>query len=151
MSKFDSMGKMELRAACKAAGIAYGKLNNDGMRAALQADVARHNDEVLAQIEAAEDAVGYVEAPDGSAPTKAQAAAIAKAGVKIEKNREERNGIKRPSAGGKCRVIWDTLDAMGANTAAKEVKAVAEQRGWNPNNASIEFYQWRKFNGYGKK
>ena len=31
--------------------------------------------------------------------------------------------------------------------AVQQVKALAEERGWNPNNASIEFYQWRKFNG----
>jgi hypothetical protein len=24
---------------------------------------------------------------------------------------------------------------------------MAAANGWNPNNASIEFYQWRKFNG----
>src|SRR5690606_31787629 len=34
---FDEMGKKELRAACKAAGISYAKLNNGGMRAALKA------------------------------------------------------------------------------------------------------------------
>lgn len=36
-NKFDKMGKEELRAACREAGISYSKLNNDGMRAALQA------------------------------------------------------------------------------------------------------------------
>ena len=32
---YTNMGKEELRAACRAAGISYGKLNNDGMRDAL--------------------------------------------------------------------------------------------------------------------
>ena len=32
---YSTMNKDELRTACKAAGIAYGKLNNDAMRAAL--------------------------------------------------------------------------------------------------------------------
>ena len=36
-TKFDAMGKEELRAACRAAGVSYSKLNNDGMRAALRA------------------------------------------------------------------------------------------------------------------
>lgn len=36
-TQFAALGKEELRAACRAAGISYGKLNNDGMRAALQA------------------------------------------------------------------------------------------------------------------
>lgn len=72
-------------------------------------------------------------------------------GIKIEKGREERNGIKRPSAGGKCRAVWDALDEYveleGTQPDAKVVKAWALENGWNPNNASIEFYQWRKFNG----
>lgn len=37
---FADMGKEELRAACRTAGISYGKLNNDGMRAALEAKQA---------------------------------------------------------------------------------------------------------------
>ena len=73
------------------------------------------------------------------------------AGLKIEKDREERNGIKRPSVGGKCRAVWDAMDelrdANGTPPTAKQVKEMATERGWNPNNASIEFYQWRKFNG----
>lgn len=71
-------------------------------------------------------------------------------GLKIEKNREERNGVKRPSVGGKCRAVWDALDAMvaeGNPPASKTVKEMAVVRGWNPNNTVIEFYQWRKFNG----
>lgn len=71
-------------------------------------------------------------------------------GLTIEKNREERNGVKRPSAGGKCRAVWDALDRdveAGQQPDAKRVKELADANGWNPNNAAIEFYQWRKFNG----
>lgn len=72
-------------------------------------------------------------------------------GVKIEKNREERNGVKRPSVGGLCRAIWDFCDAQVlANGEAPTVKAIKEAapgQGWNPNNASIEYYLWRKFMG----
>jgi len=72
-------------------------------------------------------------------------------GLKIEKNRPEQNGIKRPSAGGRCRAVWDALDEYRENEGeipdAQFVKMLAEENGWNPNNASIEFYQWRKFNG----
>lgn len=75
-------------------------------------------------------------------------------GLKIEKDRPEQNGIKRPSIGGKCRAIWDALDAYRAETgelpASKTVKELAADEGWNPNNASIEFYQWRKFHGISK-
>jgi hypothetical protein len=72
-------------------------------------------------------------------------------GLKIEKDRPEQNGIKRPSAGGRCRAVWDALDAYRAETGdvptAKVVASLAADEGWNPNNASIEFYQWRKYNG----
>ena len=72
-------------------------------------------------------------------------------GLIIEKNRPEQNGVKRPSAGGLCRAVWDACwahqETTGTPPTAKEVKAIAEANGWNPNNASIEYYQWRKFNG----
>jgi hypothetical protein len=70
---------------------------------------------------------------------------------KVEKDRPEQNGIKRPSSGGLCRAVWDFcdahLEANGAPPAAAQVKAEAERVGWNMNNACIEFYQWRKYNG----
>ena len=76
-------------------------------------------------------------------------------GLKIEKDRPEQNGIKRPSIGGKCRAIWDALDEYRAETGelptSKTVKELAADSGWNPNNASIEFYQWRKYHGIGKQ
>lgn len=179
MSNFDEMGKVELRAACKEAGIKYyGKMNNDGMREALKAHYAEPvQDEQTAQTEpeavVTEPEASAEEAEQSSAPsamgrmwlqllgagrgeTKKQeerAPASAKStstGLKIEKNREERNGIKRPSVGGTCRAVWDAMDEMvasGKNPSAKDVKALVEERGWNPNNASIEFYQWRKFHG----
>lgn len=171
MINFNEMGKVELRQACKEAGIKnYGKMNNDGMRAALEA----HYAEAKGAEEAAPEAVvteevqeeAPVSAPSGlaamvqqmiganekkeeerSAPTAAKRTS---SGLKIEKDREERNGIKRPSVGGTCRAVWDALDAAvaeGKTPSAKDVKAMAEANGWNLNNASIEFYQWRKFNG----
>lgn len=72
-------------------------------------------------------------------------------GIKIEKNREEQNGVKRPSIGGVCRAVWDACDAFrlqtGRSPMPKEIKELAAEEGWNQNNASIEMYQWRKFNG----
>ena len=72
-------------------------------------------------------------------------------GLIIEKNRPEQNGVKRPSAGGLCRAVWDACwahqEITGTPPTAKEVRAIAETNGWNLNNASIEYYQWRKFNG----
>ena len=167
MINFNEMGKVELRQACKEAGIKnYGKMNNDGMRAALEAHYAdaKEAEEAVVTEEVREEAP--VSAPSGLATMVQQmlganqkkeeersAPAAAKrtsGGLKIEKAREERNGIKKPSVGGQCRAVWDALDDMvaaGTQPTAKQVKALAEERGWNPNNASIEFYQWRKFNG----
>lgn len=213
MTKFAEMGKTELRAACKAATISYGKLTVAEMRAALEAHATAQQPaeetEDLRRKRIDAEAAAYVElatkmdttqlAEDGieghcpccgihlsngvahyadivdSAGTKEankmknewtclgcggewgaplnhtpaqRAAPKGGSGVKIEKNREQRNGIKRPSAGGKCRLIWDALDILATQNLAtlKEIKAVAEKSGWNVNNATIEFYNWRKFN-----
>lgn len=74
-------------------------------------------------------------------------------GIKIEANREKRNGVTRPSVGGKCRAVWDALDRdveAGQQPDAKRVRELAEVNGWNPNNAMCELYVWRKFNGLSK-
>lgn len=73
-------------------------------------------------------------------------------GYTIEKNRPESNGIRRPSAGGLCRQVWDfcqhVVDSEGVEAlSVRVVKDRAADVGWNINNAVIEFYQWRKFNG----
>lgn len=60
--------------------------------------------------------------------------------------REERNGVKRPRAGGLCAAVWAWLDAHPGATV-KEVREVSPEHGWNLSNSQIEFYQWRKFNG----
>ena len=150
MINFNEMGKVELRQVCKEAGIKnYGKMNNDGMRAALEAHYA---DAKGAEAVVTEEAP--VSAPSGLATMVQQmmganekkeeersAPAAAKrtsSGLKIEKAREERNGIKKPSVGGQCRAVWDALDDMvaaGTQPTAKQVKAMTEERGWNANNA----------------
>ena len=88
--------------------------------------------------------------PDAS-PAVVEVAAVPPVAKRtIEKDREERNGVKRPSAGGACRAVWDFCDASSTPAgppSVKEVKAHAESLGWNANNASIEYYQWRKFMG----
>lgn len=45
-NKFTNLGKEELRQACRDAGISYSKLNNDGMRAALNAGSVETADDV---------------------------------------------------------------------------------------------------------
>jgi hypothetical protein len=214
MQNYNEMNKQELRTACKAAGISYGKMANSGMRDALaakeEADAKRFQDELNANAKVAATRNDYIKMAkrmdialldssgvEGHCPhcgidlgngwcdyssmlsTNQKAAgkmqreficlacngefgpmiqrkavqAPKETGIKIEKDREERNGVKRPSAGGKCRAVWDALDQYQAEEkevpTASIVKMITEDEGWNPNNATIEFYQWRKFHGIG--
>ena len=59
--------------------------------------------------------------------------------------RVEQNGVKRPGPG-KCLEVWEYLDQHG-NLTPKDLKPVAAEKGWNENNALIELYGWRRFNG----
>lgn len=80
-------------------------------------------------------------------PKKARAPSGSSNGLKIEKNRETRNGVTRPSAGGKCRSVWDMLDAIGVNATAKEARTKAAELGFDKTTTMVQFYRWRKFNG----
>ena len=69
------------------------------------------------------------------------------AAPKVEREeREERNGVKRPRAGGLCAAVWAWLDAHPTATI-KDAKAAAPEHGWNENNVACEFCAWRKSNG----
>ncbi len=69
---------------------------------------------------------------------------------KASKARSEvRNGVRRPIKG-KCAEVWAMLTAMQelhphAAINIADVRALAETQGWSLNNATIEFYGWRKF------
>lgn len=69
-------------------------------------------------------------------------------GLKIEADRQEQNGIKRPSLGGKCRAIWDFCDEFQAkfkkSPSAADFRAAS--RDWNKTTCAIQAGQWRKFN-----
>lgn len=64
------------------------------------------------------------------------------------------NGVRRPIKG-LCADVWNTLDEMRASANSvptiHDVKALAEAKSWNINNATIEFYGWRKFHGLNTK
>lgn len=188
-SKFDAMGKEELRAACREAGVSYSKLNNDGMRAALVAHYAKS--EVAEEVEAEEAApepkrnglglslaqlMGTTPMPapsnvgnvtrvvDGKRvepkqksrleqrATRSEKAAapavprVSRKGYTIQKEREERNGVKRPSEGTVCGAVWAEFD-KNPEIKAGELADLADARGWNRTNVSCEFYAWRKFMG----
>lgn len=81
------------------------------------------------------------------------AVATVSAPQKESKSRSEiRNGVRRPIKG-KCADVWAALDEIkkqGFEIDISVVREVAAQRGWNLNNATIEFYGWRKFNAVEK-
>ncbi len=74
---------------------------------------------------------------------------------KASKARSEvRNGVRKPIKG-KCAEVWAMLTAMQelhphAAINIADVRALAETQGWNLNNATIEFYGWRKFHAVTK-
>ncbi|QEA09798.1 hypothetical protein PQC31_gp77 [Pseudomonas phage Iggy] len=71
-------------------------------------------------------------------------------GIKIEKNRSERNGVTRPSTGGQCDKVWSKLDEMSSNgkvPAIKDVKAWAKEVGMADATASTQYARWRKYMG----
>ena len=164
------MTKNELKAALDLAGVAYAKkanletlMNLYAQHVASVATVTDHGtgfldatDPTMPMGENGNSLVDVLPTEEAAtpAPEAPEAATPAGTGLKIEKDRPEQNGVKRPSIGGKCRAIWDALDAYRAETGelptSKTVKELAADEGWNPNNASIEYYQWRKFNGIAK-
>lgn len=135
------MTKNEIRAALSDLGIEAPRKAN---LATLEALLAQHTAPTVDETEdEGEERVAPL--PVAQKPTQVAV------GLVIEKNRPEQNGVKRPSAGGRCRAVWDALDdyrrETGEMPTAKVVRELAADEGWNPNNASIEFYQWRKYNG----
>lgn len=60
---------------------------------------------------------------------------------------QHRQPGSRPSSGGKCAQVWDTLDkqtaAAGETPSLKDVQKLAKRKRWNPNTARIQYYRWR--------
>lgn len=189
-SKFDAIGKEELRAAMREAGISYSKLNNDGMRAALVAHYAKA-EPAAEEVEAEEEVearptsngmsfaqiLGMAPIPErpahngqvtrvvdgkkveakapkakGEPRTRSDKPAapvvprVSRKGYTIQKEREERNGVKRPSEGTVCGNVWAEFD-KNPEIKAGELQALSDEKGWNRTNVSCEFYAWRKFMG----
>lgn len=72
--------------------------------------------------------------------------------AKSKARSETRNGVRRPIKG-KCADVWNALDNMLPNGVPTigNVRDLAKSNGWNINNATIEFYAWRKFHGLNNK
>ncbi len=133
MNNYDSMTQKQLRPACKAAGIKYGKMNVTQMRQALTVNSSRKTLEATGRA-AAETA------PTPKAESKPRAGTVI------------RNGARQPGEGTKCRAVWDGLEGIAgvdeSTVTVGDARKMAETNGWNMNNTVIEFYQWRKFHGF---
>ena len=164
-SNVETMGKAELRAACKAAGISYGKLTVAGMRDALKIRAAVNavdgrsapaevDETVVAQ---QVEQVAPVTTPAAATESPAVAPPAAAARVKAPKApkapkvpAEVRNGITRPRAGGACDAIWKLLDllhAAGTVPTSKDARDLATANGLNVGNALCEISRWKRFHG----
>lgn len=89
------------------------------------------------------DKIATVAVPAPAAPEAPKASKV---------RSEIRNGVRRPIKG-KCAEVWSTLDDIkkqGFEVDIHVVREVAAQKGWNMNNATIEFYGWRKFHAVTK-
>lgn len=62
------------------------------------------------------------------------------------------NNVRRPLKG-KCADVWAALDEINITRRPTivDVRALVNEKQWNQNNATIEFYAWRKYNGYNTK
>lgn len=69
--------------------------------------------------------------------------------LKIEKNRPESNGVRRPSVGGICRLVWDRLDRAKECPTMEQLRKLVERHGWALNTAVTQYQRWKKFHGVG--
>jgi hypothetical protein len=129
----------------------YTKRTN-AKRAAVKAGIREDQVEITVHKEKGEVRFGFKQNEAVPVPA-AQAAPAAKPAAATNApaaEREQRNGVKRPRAGGACAQVWSHLDSSG-DMSISDVKVWATANGLNPNNAAIEIYQWRKFTGINKE
>lgn len=89
----------------------------------------------------AADKIATVAVPAPAAPAAPEAPKTSKARSEI------RNGVRRPIKG-KCAEVWAVLtevEKAEGPVTIKVVRLLSETYNWNLNNATIEFYAWRKF------
>jgi len=176
MLNFEAMNKGQLRAAMRDAGLVNKGLNVEGMRAALAAHYAAEQSATLAEAptESVVDTVDlapvidttgevivapvvHEETPEVAPvvpvelpPVPSTAAVKPNPQRTIEKDREERNGVKRPSKGTICGYIWDWCDAVLASGQTPRAKDLRSEHAGKLDDTTmtIQFYRWRKFMGF---
>ena len=143
MNNYDNMTQKQLRPACKAAGIKYGKMNVTQMRQALTLTTSRKALEATGKATPAE-----MPLPTGNATVvnPQQSPQQRRAGSVVQ------NDIRQPGEGTKCRAVWDALEGIAgvdeSTVTVGDARSLAKRNDWNVNNTVIEFYQWRKFHGF---
>jgi hypothetical protein len=65
-------------------------------------------------------------------------------GYTIDKGRETRNGVTRPSAETICGKVWAYFDA-NPSMVGTPIKPIAEANGWSKVTVSCQLRVWRKF------
>lgn len=121
-----------------------------------EADLAQNPDAPEHQADApveqipVEDSRKPVVTEEAPAPAPVAAPKSKSAGTKIQKDRPEQNGVKRPSAGTICAAIWDALDIKriqlnGATPSFKDLKAMQDANGWQRNTAVTQYQRWKEF------
>jgi hypothetical protein len=141
MRNYEKMNKTDLRAACKAAGISYGKMSVAEMREAL---TARAVPVVTTPAPVAAPVVPHPVVAAASKPVVSKPAKV---------QRAQRNGVTRPGPG-KCLAVWEAMEALHAKTGnvptAKDASDWATANKANVSNATQELSRWRKFAGLAK-
>lgn len=86
---------------------------------------------------------------DVPAPPEQPKKEAEKTGKTIEPNRPEQNGLKRPSKGSTCCIIWDTCDQITSEKAATCTSAELFNalQGYNDCTLRTQYARWRQFNG----
>jgi hypothetical protein len=86
-------------------------------------------------------------AAPADAPRAAREGATPTAGLKIQKDRPEQNGMRRQSAGSVGDRLWALYDKAGPEVTLEQAKALAAGAGLSTTSAAIALYNWRRFNG----
>ena len=71
---------------------------------------------------------------------------VSRKGYSIQKGRETKNGVKRPSEGTICAQVWLYLD-NNPETKAGELNQLSVDKDWDRTTLGCQFYAWRKFMG----
>jgi len=115
-------------------------------RAGVQAGIPSEQVEITVHKNGDEVRFGFKKGASPAMTTATEAAPKVKKEAAPKVERVQQNGVKRPAPGGLCAAVWEHLDANPGVTV-KELRDAAPGKGWNPTNASCEFYAWRKFMG----